>query len=38
MAKTVNGVEVDKLNTLVETVKADPNKGKVEFRVETKAG
>ncbi len=35
MAKTVNGVEVDKLNTLVETVKADPNKGKVEFRVET---
>jgi len=35
MAKTVNGVEADKLNTLVETVKADPNKGKVEFRAET---
>lgn len=35
MAKTVNGVDVDKLNALVETIKADPSKGKIEFRTET---
>lgn len=35
MAKTLNGVNVDKLNALVETVKADPSKGQVEFRAAT---
>jgi uncharacterized OsmC-like protein len=35
MATTENGVDVDKLNALVETVKADPSQGQIEFRTET---
>jgi len=34
MAK-VNGVDVEKLNALVETIKADPSKGKIEFKTKT---
>jgi uncharacterized OsmC-like protein len=35
MTVTVNGVDVDNLKALIETVKADPSKGQVEFRTET---
>lgn len=35
MANTVNGVDVDKLNELTESIRSDPGKGEVEFRAET---
>ena len=35
MATIVNGVDVDRLKALIQTVKGDPSKGQVEFETKT---
>jgi uncharacterized OsmC-like protein len=35
MTNIVNGLDVDKLNTLIEAIKADPGKGHTEFMAKT---